>query len=54
MYPRLSGQHAEYLTKQLRSFQVNLRDLAIMHGVAQGLKEHDMRAVSAYLESLGP
>jgi cytochrome c553 len=54
MYPRLAGQHVEYLMKQLRSFQVNLRDVAIMHGVAQGLKVADMRAVSTYLQSLGP
>ncbi len=54
MYPRLAGQHVQYLMKQLRSFQNNLRDVAIMHGVAQGLKERDMRAVSDYLQSLGP
>ena len=51
-YPRLAGQHVQYLMKQLRSFQNNLRDVAVMHGVAQGLKVHDMLAVSAYLQSL--
>lgn len=54
VYPRLAGQHVQYLMKQLRSFQNNLRDVAIMHGVAQGLKLADMRAVSVYLQSLGP
>lgn len=54
MYPRLAGQHVQYLMKQLRSFQNNLRDVAIMHGVAQGLKAPDMVAVSEYLQSLGP
>lgn len=54
LYPRLAGQHIEYLMKQLRSFQANLRDVAVMHGVAQGLKERDMRAVSAYVQALGP
>ncbi len=53
-YPRLAGQHAQYLLKQLRSFQNNLRNVAVMHGVAQGLKIHDMRAVATYLQSLGP
>jgi len=53
-YPRLAGQHVQYLLKQLRSFQNNLRDVAIMHGVAQGLKVDDMRAVSTYLQSLDP
>lgn len=53
MFPRLAGQHVEYLMKQLRSFQNNLRNVAIMHGVAQGLRVSDMRAVSSYLQSLG-
>ena len=53
MFPRLAGQHVEYLMKQLRSFQNNLRNVAIMHGVAQGLRVSDMRAVATYLQSLG-
>jgi cytochrome c553 len=32
-YTRLAGQHVQYLMKQLRSFQDNLRDVAVMHGV---------------------
>ncbi len=52
-YPRLAGQHAQYLLKQLRSFQNNMRNVAVMHGVAQGLKANQMQAVAAYLESLG-
>jgi cytochrome c553 len=52
-FPRLAGQHAQYLLKQLRSFQSNLRNVAVMHGVAQGLVPQDMDAVAAYLQSLG-
>ena len=52
-FPRLAGQHAQYLLKQLRSFQSNLRDVAVMHGVAQGMAIGEMEAVTAYLESLG-
>jgi cytochrome c553 len=52
MFPRLAGQHVEYLLKQLRSFQSNLRNVAIMHGVAQGLRSSDMLAVATYLQSL--
>ena len=51
-YPRLAGQHAQYLLKQLRSFQNNMRNVAVMHGVAQDLKATEMQAVAAYLESL--
>jgi cytochrome c553 len=51
-YPRLAGQHAEYILKQLRSFQSNMRNIAIMHGVAQNLRTPEMQAVADYLESL--
>ena len=51
-FPRLAGQHAQYLLKQLGSFQSNLRDVAIMHGVAQRMAVSEMEAVAAYLESL--
>jgi cytochrome c553 len=51
-FPRLAGQHAQYILKQLASFQNNMRNVAVMHGVAQGLKSDEMHAVAAYLESL--
>ncbi len=51
-YPRLAGQHAQYLLKQLRSFQNNMRNVAVMHGVAQDLKANEMEAVATYLQSL--
>ena len=51
-FPRLTGQHAQYLLKQLRSFQSNLRNVAVMHGVASELKTPEMSAVAAYLQSL--
>jgi cytochrome c553 len=53
-YPRLAGQHVQYLIKQLRSFQNNMRNVAVMHGVVQELPLADMRAVATYLQSLGP
>jgi len=53
-YPRLAGQHVQYLMKQLRSFQNNMRNVAVMHGVARGLQTADMEAVATYLQSLGP
>ena len=51
-FPRLAGQHAEYILKQLQSFQSDMRNVAIMHGVAQTLHRAQMRAVADYLESL--
>jgi cytochrome c553 len=50
-FPRLAGQHSQYVLKQLGSFQSNMRNVAVMHGVAQGLKVDEMRAVAAYLEA---
>jgi cytochrome c553 len=53
--PKLAGQHADYLYKQLMDFKVKqgakeaARVNAIMAGFAAGLSEEDMRNVSAYL-----
>lgn len=49
-FPRLAGQHAQYILKQLASFQSNMRNVAIMHGVAQNLRLEEMDAVAAYLQ----
>ena len=50
-YPRLAGQHAQYILKQLGSFQSNMRNVAIMHGVALNLRSPEMQSVAAYLQS---
>ncbi len=49
-FPQLAGQHAQYVLKQLASFQSNMRNVAVMHGVAQNLRLEEMEAVAAYLE----
>jgi cytochrome c553 len=49
-FPRLASQHAQYLLKQLASFQSNMRNVAVMHGVAQNLRLQEMQAVAAYVE----
>ena len=51
-FPRLAGQHAQYVMKQLASFQNNMRNVAVMHGVAQALKVEEMRSVAAFMETL--
>jgi len=50
-FPRLAGQHSQYVLKQLGAFQSNMRDVAVMHGVAQNLRLPEMNAVAAYLEA---
>lgn len=51
-HPRLAGQHAEYIMKQLASFKDNMRKVAVMHGVAGTLHDGQMQEVADYLESL--
>jgi cytochrome c553 len=51
-FPRLAGQQSAYLEKQLRSFQSELREMAIMHAVTEHLQPEEMDAVAAYLQSL--
>lgn len=50
-FPRLAGQHRQYMLKQLLSFQSNMRNVAIMHGVALNLREAEMQSVATYLEA---
>jgi len=50
-FPRLAGQHAQYILKQLASFQSSMRDVAVMRGVAQNLRTAEMQSVAAYLQA---
>ncbi len=51
-FPRLAGQHASYLTKQLIALHNGTREQVVMNGVAAPLKRPEMKAVAAYLESI--
>lgn len=54
VFPRLAGQHAEYLVKQLVLFKSSLREggnAPIMHGITTGMSFEQMEAVAAYLMS---
>ena len=50
--PRLAGQHAPYLFKQMLAIQTTLRFAPAMHGVVKDLDKEQMQAVVAYLESI--
>jgi cytochrome c553 len=50
--PRLAGQHAPYLFKQMMAIQTTLRFAPAMHGVVKDLDKEQMQAVVAYLESI--
>jgi cytochrome c553 len=53
-FPRLAGQHAEYVVKQLVVFKSQLRadsNAAPMHNISAGMSFEQMEAVAAYLAS---
>jgi cytochrome c553 len=54
IFPRLAGQHADYLVKQALAIQRGLRAAPVMHDVIKDLSQDQMRAVATYLESLSP
>jgi cytochrome c553 len=56
-YPKLAGQHADYIAHALRSYkrggdQPNGRSNPIMAGFAKPLSNQDMIDIGAYLASL--
>jgi cytochrome c553 len=51
-FPRLAGQHAPYLLKQILVIQNALRNAPVMHGIVKDLSRDQMQAVVAYLESM--
>ena len=53
-FPRLAGQHSEYLVKQLVLFKSSLREggnALIMHNISTGISFEQMQAVAAFLMS---
>jgi cytochrome c553 len=58
-HPKLAGQHAKYLFKQLKEFKLGAmsggkegRPNPIMGGMSMALSEQDMKDISAYFASL--
>lgn len=47
-YPKLAGQHAGYLNKQLQDFKSGKRQNAIMSAQVANLKPQDMEDLAAY------
>jgi len=52
IFPRLAGQHAAYVVRQLQVIQRQLRDSPIMHGVIKEIDADGMKAVAEYVQSL--
>ena len=51
IFPRLAGQHAPYVLRQLDVIQHKSRDSPIMHGVIKDLDANAMEAVAEYVQS---
>ena len=57
-FPHLSGQHAQYIAKQLTDFRkeeggrANDGDAAIMRTIARKLSDEDIAALSSYIQGL--
>lgn len=50
-FPRLAGQHAKYVAKQLAYIQTLTRAAPVMHGIVKDLTPDEMQAVAAYVQS---
>ncbi len=51
MFPRLAGQHAAYVLRQLDAIQRESRESPVMHGVIKELDDSDKKAVAEYVQS---
>ncbi len=48
--PKLGGQHAAYIHKQLTDFKAGTRSNPVMSAMAAGLTDEDMKNIAAYLD----
>ncbi len=53
-FPKLAGQHPDYLLHALQAYRSGERNNAIMNGQAAALSDTDMRDLAAYYGSLDP
>ncbi len=49
--PKLAGQYASYITKQLRNYQAGVRSHQIMNAMAATISDADLDDISAYFAS---
>jgi len=50
-FPRLAGQHAKYITKQIQYIQEQTRNAPAMHGIVKDLTVDEIVAIAAYVQS---
>lgn len=49
IFPRLAGQHADYLRKQLEAFRSSLRESDVMHVESKDMTDSQIEALVSYL-----
>ncbi len=54
VFPRLAGQHAAYVTRQLTDYQSGKRKSSTMQPMVDGLNAEDFAALGRYFESRQP
>lgn len=52
--PKLAGQKASYLLKQMQDFKSGARANPLMQGMVASLSENDLQNIAAYFSSLSP
>lgn len=52
VWPKLAGQHADYIIKQLKDFQEGKRSNPLMSPVAENLTEQDMQSLADTFSSM--
>jgi cytochrome c553 len=50
-FPRLAGQHAKYITKQIEYIQSLVRKAPVMHGIVKDMTPAEMQAIALYVQS---
>jgi cytochrome c553 len=51
-FPRLAGQHAKYVMRQIEYIQGLVRQAPVMHGIVKDLTPEEIQAIAAYVQSL--
>ncbi len=51
-FPRLAGQHAKYVMRQIEYIQSLVRKAPVMHGIVKDLTPPEIEAIAAYVQSM--
>ncbi|RMD71606.1 MAG: cytochrome c [Gammaproteobacteria bacterium] len=51
MYPRLAGQHEQYLISAIKAYKEGTRNHPVMKPMAAGLSDQDIENLAAYFSS---